>query len=145
MRTGGLVIWRSGSTIALYRGVEYKDPSLKQQKREYNKQLSQKSSFSDTTSMEEEDSQVQESDTDRDNSYEKEVDKLLEGLGPRYTDWPGCDPLPVDADLLPGTIDGYEPPFRILPYGVKATLVGKEATTLRRLARVLPPHFALGM
>ncbi|KAL7609811.1 hypothetical protein Lser_V15G14031 [Lactuca serriola] len=144
MRTGGLVIWRSGSTIALYRGVEYKDPSLKQQKREYNKQLSQKSSFSDTTSMEEEDSQVQESDTDRDNSYEKEVDKLLEGLGPRYTDWPGCDPLPVDADLLPGTINGYEPPFRILPYGVKATLVGKEATTLRRLARVLPPHFALG-
>ncbi|KAG5075643.1 hypothetical protein JHK84_056874 [Glycine max] len=34
-------------------------------------------------------------------NYEHEVDKLLDGLGPRYTDWPGCDPLPVDADMLP--------------------------------------------
>ncbi|KAI3504209.1 hypothetical protein L1887_32754 [Cichorium endivia] len=139
MRTGGLVIWRSGSTVALYRGVGYEDPSLKQKRRENNNQLSEKSSFSDETL------QGHELDTDSTElKYEEEVDKLLEGLGPRYTDWPGCDPLPVDADLLPGTIDGFEPPFRILPYGVKATLVGREATSLRRLARFLPPHFALG-
>lgn len=77
--------------------------------------------------------------------YEDEVDKLLEGLGPRYADWPGCDPLPVDADLLPGIVPGYQPPFRVLPYGVRSSLGVKEATSLRRLARVLPPHFAIGM
>ncbi|KAJ9556803.1 hypothetical protein OSB04_011417 [Centaurea solstitialis] len=152
-RTGGLVIWRSGSTIALYRGVGYEDPSLRQKKREYNKEISERSSFSDAGSMDglqlhehapstSEDNEGAESTTEV--NYEKEVDKLLEGLGPRYTDWPGCDPLPVDADLLPGTVDGYQPPFRILPYGVKATLIGREATNLRRLARFLPPHFALG-
>lgn len=77
-------------------------------------------------------------------TYEDEVDLLLDGLGPRYEDWPGSDPLPVDADLLPATVPGYKPPFRLLPYGVRSTLGGKEATSLRRLARVLPPHFALG-
>ena len=45
-------------------------------------------------------------------NYEHEVDKLLDGLGPRYTDWPGCDPLTVDADMLPVTVPGYQPPFR---------------------------------
>ncbi|CAD6253361.1 unnamed protein product [Miscanthus lutarioriparius] len=41
--------------------------------------------------------------------YEDEIDKLLDELGPRYTDWPGSDPLPVDADLLPATVPGYKP------------------------------------
>ncbi|KAG5075646.1 hypothetical protein JHK84_056877 [Glycine max] len=77
-------------------------------------------------------------------NYEHEVDKLLDGLGPRYTDWPGCDPLPVDADMLPVTVPGYQPPFRVLPFGVRATLGLREATALRRIARTLPPHFALG-
>ncbi|KAI3693113.1 hypothetical protein L6452_32943 [Arctium lappa] len=153
-RTGGLVIWRSGSTIALYRGIGFEDPSIRQKKREYNKEISERSSFSDPDATTDglqghehalsnvEDNEGTESTAEL--NYEKEVDKLLEGLGPRYTDWPGCDPLPVDADLLPGTVDGYQPPFRILPYGVKATLIGREATNLRRLARFLPPHFALG-
>lgn len=77
-------------------------------------------------------------------NYEDEVDKMLDGLGTRYTDWPGPGPLPVDADLLPSFIPGYNPPFRILPYGVRSTVGHKEATALKRLARVLPPHFALG-
>ena len=77
--------------------------------------------------------------------YEDEVDKLLEGLGPRYTDWLGCDPLLVDTDMLPGFVPGYEPPFRILPFGVRPSLGQREATALRRLVRFLPPHFALGM
>ncbi|KAH0993871.1 hypothetical protein GBA52_005354 [Prunus armeniaca] len=73
--------------------------------------------------------------------YEDEVDKLLDSLGPRFKDWPGCDPLPVDADMLPGIVPGYQPPFRVLPYGVRSTLGLKEATSLRRLARVLPITF----
>lgn len=99
-------------------------------------------------------SKVESISTERDSSnpesssdvrYEDEVDKLLDDLGPRYEDWPGDGPLPVDADLLPGVFPGYRPPFRLLPYGVRSTLSNKEATALRRLARVLPPHFALGM
>lgn len=78
-------------------------------------------------------------------SYELEVDKLLDDLGPRYTDWSGCDPLPVDADMLPATVPGYQPPFRVLPFGVRSTLGLREATSLRRIARTLPPHFALGL
>jgi hypothetical protein len=54
--------------------------------------------------------------------YEDEIDKLLDELGPRYTDWPGSDPLPVDADLLPATVPDYKPPFRVLPYGVRPSL-----------------------
>jgi len=76
--------------------------------------------------------------------YEDEIDKLLDELGPRYTDWPGSDPLPVDADLLPATVPGYKPPFRVLPYGVRPSLSRMDTTNLRRLARGLPPHFALG-
>ncbi|KAL5568139.1 hypothetical protein UlMin_024714 [Ulmus minor] len=76
--------------------------------------------------------------------YEDEVDKLLEGLGPRYTDWLGCDPLPVDTDMLLGFVPGYEPPFRILPFRVRPSLDQREAIALRRLAKFLPPHFALG-
>lgn len=77
--------------------------------------------------------------------YEDEIDKLLSDLGPRYADWPGDSPLPVDADLLPNLVPGYQPPFRLLPYGVRRTLGMKESTSLRRIARTLPPHFALGM
>ncbi|KAK6929858.1 hypothetical protein RJ641_003952 [Dillenia turbinata] len=39
-------------------------------------------------------------------NYEHEVGKLLDGLGPRYEDWPGGHPSPVDTDMLPGTIPG---------------------------------------
>ena len=52
----------------------------------------------------------------------------MDGLGPRYADWPGCDPLPVDADMLPGIVLGYQPPFRVLPYGVRRSLGLKEGT-----------------
>lgn len=75
---------------------------------------------------------------------EKEADKLLDGLGPRFTDWWGYEPLPVDADLLPATVPGFRKLFRLLPYGVKSNLTNREMTILRRLSRPLPCHFALG-
>ncbi|KAH0993913.1 hypothetical protein GBA52_005396 [Prunus armeniaca] len=101
-KTGGLVIWRSGTSLSLYRGVSYEVPNVKTPQEK-----------SENTSQEKEDTeQLAEV------KYEDEVDKLLDSLCPRFKDWPGCDPLPVDADMLPGIVPGYQPPFRVLPYGV---------------------------
>lgn len=161
-KTGGLVIWRSGTSVILYRGVSY---DVKLNKQKYDKHEIPVNSFPEATDKRRRDPLGPESYNDvhahpanslttaeenKDTeslpevNYEDEVDKLLNELGPRYTDWPGCDPLPVDADLLPGTVPGYEPPFRVLPYGMRPSLGIKEATSLRRIARALPPHFALG-
>ncbi|CAD6263445.1 unnamed protein product [Miscanthus lutarioriparius] len=74
----------------------------------------------------------------------EETDKLLDGLGPRFSGWWGYDPLPVDADLLPAIVPGYRRPFRLLPSGVPPKLTDREMTILRRLARPLPFHYALG-
>ncbi|XXG43572.1 hypothetical protein AAC387_Pa01g3570 [Persea americana] len=165
-KTGGLVIWRSGTSVSLYRGVGYELPSAQSAKK--RSQLVPKKnpdSFSIATEkatgdsieksshgymqatharLEDAAEEKKEPNSMPEIKYETEIDKLLDGLGPRYTDWPGSGPLPVDADLLPGVVPGYKSPFRILPYGVRPTIGGKEMTSLRRLARVLPPHFALG-
>lgn len=156
-KTGGLVIWRSGTSVSLYRGVSYEVPSVKLSKRIYKREDASPSSLptrtTDNTDKQVPSSQPGKETTDVEKKdevsqpevdYEDEVNKLLEGLGPRYMDWQGSNPLPVDADMLPGIVPGYDPPFRVLPYGVRSTLGQKEATSLRRLARVLPPHFALG-
>ncbi|KAK9090516.1 hypothetical protein Sjap_023693 [Stephania japonica] len=74
----------------------------------------------------------------------EEVDHLLNGLGPRFTDWWGDEPVPVDADLLPAVVPGYRRPFRLLPYGIRPKLTNDEMTTLKRLSRHLPYQFALG-
>ncbi|KAG8370335.1 hypothetical protein BUALT_Bualt14G0106100 [Buddleja alternifolia] len=163
-KTGGLVIWRSGTSLSLYRGVTYEDSAQKLKKKIFRKnEISHKSPpFTNNTRQRSSEfgpsgntdvHQAEPISTNLDNrspetssevEYDDEVDKLLDSLGPRYIDWPGDGPLPVDADLLPGFVAGYQPPFRLLPYGVRSTLGNKEATALRRLARVLPPHFALG-
>lgn len=157
------MIWRSGSAVALYRGVSYVDPSVQRYKQLQKKTYPQGSSSAESGKRvtyelgPSKDVWVPQAEAEAEGSlkeespkplpetrYEDEVDVLLDGLGPRYEDWPGSDPLPVDADLLPGIVPGYKPPFRLLPYGVRSTVGGKEATSLRRLARVIPPHFALG-
>ncbi|XP_010532602.1 PREDICTED: CRM-domain containing factor CFM3A, chloroplastic/mitochondrial-like [Tarenaya hassleriana] len=165
-KTGGLVIWRSGTSISLYRGVSYEVQSVKLNKRIYKREDDASSSARQgdsrpslpTNSTNSTDKQVHPPQPDKETTiarkkdeasqpevdYEVEVDKLLAGLGPRYMDWQGSNPLPVDADMLPGVIPGYKPPFRVLPYGVRASLGQNEGTSLRRLARVIPPHFALG-
>lgn len=74
-----------------------------------------------------------------------DLNHLLDELGPRFEDWLGREPLPVDADLLPPAVPGYKTPFRLLPYRVRHCLSNKEMTKFRRLARTVPPHFALGM
>lgn len=160
-----MVIWRSGTSISLYRGVAYEDPALKLKKKIFGKNelpqmpppaseetvqdSPQLGPLADSDAPQVESVSIEPDKSNLETSselkYEDEMDKLLEGLGPRYEDWPGDGPLPVDADLLPGIVPGFQPPFRLLPYGVRSTISVKEATSLRRLARVLPPHFALGM
>lgn len=76
---------------------------------------------------------------------EIEYKDLLSGLGPRFHDWWGTGLLPVDADLLPPTIPGYKTPFRLLPTGMRSRLTNAEMTNLRKLAKSLPCHFALGI
>ncbi|KAL1538610.1 CRM-domain containing factor CFM2, chloroplastic [Salvia divinorum] len=174
-KTGGLVVWRSGSNIILFRGTDYKYPyfatdRLSNDSSEESPEIDQDQRILGTRSIQ---SPVANAlDSTRLNSdaqiphppliqgvgspntvrfqlsgeaqIAEEADALLEGLGPRFKDWWGHDPLPVDADLLPAVIPGYRRPFRLLPYGVKPKLTNDEMTTLRRLGRHLPIHFALG-
>lgn len=175
------MIWRSGTSISLYRGVSYEN--TKPVKKQYHNTLNtydrplnafkHSGILSDNVknidmqddhakNIDIQDYNVKNIDVQVEGEYsiplektngsglsteikyEDEIDNLLDSIGPRYSDWPGSDPLPVDADLLPGIVPGFKPPFRILPYGVRPTLGLKEGTALRRLARMLPPHFALG-
>ncbi|KAL9424720.1 hypothetical protein AB3S75_031775 [Citrus x aurantiifolia] len=176
-KTGGLVVWRSGSKIILYRGADYKypyfladesstdgassddlpnqlvdDEGLDETKTHSSGADSVKPSGQSPTNK-----KVQQTLIHGVGSPDKvrfqlpgeaelveEADRLLDGLGPRFTDWWGYDPQPVDADLLPATVPGYRRPFRLLPYGVQPKLTNDEMTTLRRLGRPLPCHFALG-
>ncbi|XP_057761259.1 CRM-domain containing factor CFM2, chloroplastic [Arachis stenosperma] len=177
-KTGGLVVWRSGSKILLYRGVNYKYPYFLSDEVFGHKNIDdalQLSEHSDDKDFDERQSHaskmnlVTNADQRSDIKAAKpalikgvgnlnkvrfelpgevelaaDADQLLIGLGPRFTDWWGYDPLPVDADLLPAVIPGYRKPFRLLPYGVKSKLTDDEMTTLRRLGKPLPCHFALG-
>ncbi|KAF5958868.1 hypothetical protein HYC85_006093 [Camellia sinensis] len=170
-KTGGLVIWRSGSNIILYRGANYKYPYFLSDNNSTNDTsagTSRSSSMDSGVHVREESCS---SGTDYLNSagrhssnkmaqppliqgYDfqlpgeaqlvEEADSLLDGLGPRFTDWWGYDPLPVDADLLAAIVPGYRKPFRLLPYGVKPKLTNDEMTILKRLGRPLPCHFVLG-
>ncbi|TXG58982.1 hypothetical protein EZV62_016811 [Acer yangbiense] len=176
MKTGGLVVWRSGSKIILYRGPNYKYPYF----------LSDPSSMHDASPDGLPNQHSDNGELDKLNGHSsgmdgvkppvpsptnqraqpaiirgvgspdkvrfqqpgeaelaEEADRLLDGLGPRFTDWWGYDPQPVDADLLPAIVPGYRRPFRLLPYGVQPKLTNDEMTTLRRLGRPLPCHFAL--
>ncbi|XP_055803281.1 CRM-domain containing factor CFM2, chloroplastic isoform X2 [Solanum dulcamara] len=169
-KTGGLVVWRSGSNIILYRGADYKYPYFSENSFENNSAqdatsdlfMGTEEHMTNSSSMD----AVKSDASDRklpprviqgvgspdrvrfelpgEAEHTEEADKLLEGLGPRFTDWWGCEPLPIDADLLPAVVPGYKKPFRLLPYGVKPKLTNDEMTTLRRLGRPLPCHFALG-
>lgn len=169
-KTGGLVIWRSGSNMIVYRGADYKYPYFLNEDNGTNETLQ----FDDGIDGENEKCSsrmdgVRSAGSPLSNKTVKppliqgvgspnrvrfqlpgelqlaeESDHLLDGLGPRFTDWWGYDPLPVDADLLPAVVPGYRKPFRLLPYGVKPILTNDEMTTLKRLGRPLPCHFALG-
>ncbi|KAL5817983.1 hypothetical protein ACOSQ3_026361 [Xanthoceras sorbifolium] len=155
-RTGGLVIWRSGSVMVVYRGTNYEGPSSKSQPLDRGEALfvPDVSSADRTTSTNvngetstPEKSEPVLSNLDRTKNMteeEAEYNSLLDSLGPRFHEWWGTGILPVDADLLPQTVPGYKTPFRLLPTGMRSHLTNAEMTNLRKLARSLPCHFALG-
>lgn len=160
-RTGGLVIWRSGSSVVLYRGMSYNLPCVQSyaKQNQVNTMISQSSSgivSNDLTQRVGSPDSVRTADVNKSTRHleklsEKEItdlselNHLLEDLGPRYKDWSGREPLPVDADLLPSMVPGYKRPFRLLPHGFRYSLRDKHVTYYRRTARIMPPHFALGM
>lgn len=179
-KTGGLVVWRSGTIIVLFRGADYKFPYFSCHDDNLPNDTGNGASPVDQQmdlNREHGGSEACTSDgnagtsavvkTLGDGSHPplirgvgspnivrfqlpgeaqlaEEADRLLEGLGPRFTDWWGYEPLPVDADLLPAVVTGHRRPFRLLPYGVKPILTNDEMTILKRLGRPLPCHFALG-
>ncbi|KAF7819879.1 CRM-domain containing factor CFM3, chloroplastic/mitochondrial [Senna tora] len=155
-RTGGLVVWRSGSLMMVYRGHNYERPTSRCQPNEMERDgLSVpdvsagsllKTTDSKVTSSSEESKPVMRNQVQPVNmtADEAEYNSLIDGLGPRFVEWWGTGILPVDADLLPPTIPGYKTPFRLLPTGMRPGLTNAELTNLRKLAKALPCHFALG-
>ncbi|PKA48839.1 Chloroplastic group IIA intron splicing facilitator CRS1, chloroplastic [Apostasia shenzhenica] len=174
-KTGGLVVWRSGSIVVLYRGTGYKYPYFHAGE-EKNLSTYEESVESNVHHVAETDRRSGSLLTHGANTsskstasivtpkyvagvgspnklrfqlpgeaqLEEEAERLLDGLGPRFTDWWGYSPHPVDADLLPPIVLSYRKPFRLLPFGLKPKLTDREATILKRLSRHIPFHFALG-
>lgn len=151
-RTGGLVIWRSGSVMVVYRGSNYEGPSRSQSIGREGEALfvpdvsSATNVVRDTTSTAEKCDPVVVNPVRNESMTEEEAEynRLLDGLGPRFVEWWGTGLLPVDADLLPEKIPGYKTPFRLLPAGMRPRLTNAEMTNLRKIAKSLPCHFALG-
>ncbi|KAM0829642.1 hypothetical protein ACQ4PT_066758 [Festuca glaucescens] len=155
-RTGGTVIWRSGRSIVLYRGMNYNLRCVQSYAKTVEVDSPEEAGDAISavpSSLEHNLQKSSANDVNRATSFvipseeateTFDIDSFLDQLGPRYKDWSGRNPIPVDADLLPGLVPGYKPPFRQLPYRTKVSLKDKEMTALRRLARQTTPHFALG-
>ncbi|CAA0839074.1 CRS1 / YhbY (CRM) domain-containing protein [Striga hermonthica] len=153
-RTGGLVTWRSGSVMVVFRGTNYEGPISKS----HSVNTGDDSLFvpnvtSDNSVTQEgagkspvleKPNPVTATPVKSMSAEEAEYNTLLDGLGPRFEDWWGTGVLPVDSDLLPPTIPGYKTPFRLLPARMRSRLTNAEMTNLRKLAKSLPCHFALG-
>lgn len=162
MKTGGVVVWRKKHALVIYRGRNYLLALKTFPKVHHGYGCdSDESSFDnccrDTIVASEVNSSehgllgiMSEMDKQEENVlmngslYEKEADRLLDGLGPRFLDWWWRKPLPVDGDLLPEVVPGFMPPFRLCPPHARSKLTDDELTYLRKLARPLPTHFVLG-
>lgn len=159
MKTGGFVVWRMKNALVVYRGCDY-TLRHKEQGHEFlrNQQISSfteniketsiflplKSSRSSEDEMISGENSEEDSLAMNESLYEREANRLLDDLGPRYVDWWWPKPLPVDADLLPEVVPGFKPPFRLYPPRSRSKLTDDELTHLRKLAHSLPTHFVLG-
>lgn len=138
-RTSGLVIWRSGSVMVVYRGKNYEGPPSEPLLSTDTASVNTASAAAENTSQ-----MLPQEHRENLTAEEVEYNKLLDGLGPRFVDWWGTGILPVDGDLLPQTIPDFMPPLRLLPARMRLGLTNAELTNLRKLAKSLPCHFALG-
>ncbi|ONM04945.1 chloroplast RNA splicing1 [Zea mays] len=168
IKTGGLVVWTKGDMHFVYRGSKYQQNAKHSHtfltnvhkgylvKHNVHTTLLKYGSIGPVliNNYGEADDAFQENDQSicgqkdeepvKGTLYEREVNRLLDTLGPRFVDWWWDTPLPVDADLLPEFVPGFKTPYRLCPPGVRPTLADEELTYLRKLARLLPTHFALG-
>ncbi|XP_016473937.2 chloroplastic group IIA intron splicing facilitator CRS1, chloroplastic-like isoform X2 [Nicotiana tabacum] len=161
MKTGGFVVWRKKNALVVYRGCDYTlrqkdDPKRlhdflrSQQNSSSTDTFKKKSAFLSSNSSRRSvdvisgESSEDDSLTINESLFEREANRLLDDLGPRYVDWWWPKPLPVDADLLPEVVPGFKPPFRLCPPRSRSKLTDDELTHLRKLARSLPTHFVLG-
>lgn len=170
IKTGGLVVWSRKDCIVAYRGCNYQmkarfqrhsrrfspngqttDILSNHRRLESNLALPIQSSEPENMDMKQ-NSQSPELlmgrslcvDPAHKSLYEREGDRLLDGLGPRFVDWWYPKPLPVDGDMLSEVVPGFKPPFRLCPPRVRPQLTDDELTYLRKLARPMPVHFVLG-
>ncbi|THG22139.1 hypothetical protein TEA_020855 [Camellia sinensis var. sinensis] len=153
-RTGGLIIWRSGSVMVVFRGSNYEGPSQRPKLMDgegdtlfvpdVSSADNQINSIVNSSPILEKTKMPISDRVENLTEDEAEYNGLLDGLGPRFEDWWGTGILPVDGDLLPQTIPGYKTPFRLLPTGMRSRVTNAELTNLRKLAKSLPCHFALG-
>lgn len=165
-KTGGLVVLSKKDFLVVYRGSNHQlttkgSPSLRTNCYEMNRvesatkgdlcQVESSHSSSEILSwnadhMDSISAGIQDMNCQPVNGslYERETDRLLDGLGPRFIDWWMHKPLPVDADLLPEEVPGFQPPFRLCPPHSSAKLTDYELTYFRKLAHPLPTHFVLG-
>ncbi|CAH8352559.1 unnamed protein product [Eruca vesicaria subsp. sativa] len=158
-RTGGMVIWRAGSVMVVYRGRDYQGPSVisnQMARPEETLFVPDVSSAGDEATNAKDNKNQNAPQEIKDpivknpirkesmTEEEAEFNKLLDSLGPRFHEYWGTGILPVDADLLPPTIPGYKTPFRLLPTGMRSNLTNAEMTNLRKIGKTLPCHFALG-
>lgn len=139
--TGGIVIWREGPAVVIYRGKDYVPGWMRkfEEREEAYRERLQSLGLD-----EEDDRKLKEGKPQTSKIGKIEIDELLDDLGPEYTEWTEGGHVPVDGDLLLPPNSGFKSPFRRLPYGVRHRLNNFEMTEMRHLARKLSPHFALG-
>ncbi|KAL2945219.1 CRM-domain containing factor CFM3 chloroplastic/mitochondrial [Bienertia sinuspersici] len=132
-KTGGLVIWRSGSSVVLFRGLTYKLDCVQS----YKEDMKVNSDVSQHLGRLPDSLRLQKKVSEEESKEMRELNNMLDELGPRYVDWSGPPPLPVDADLLPAVVVRYRTPFRLLPYGVRRHLKDEETTRFRLAAAMV--------
>ncbi|CAK7344301.1 unnamed protein product [Dovyalis caffra] len=143
MKTGGLVVWTRKDTHVVYRGCNYqwKRNNVVATVDENFPGMGVGEEFKSAGILTEADLNTQPING---SLFERETDRLLDGLGPRFVDWWMRKPLPVDADLLPEVVKGFRPPSRLCPPCTRSKLKDDELTYFRKLAQSLPTHFVLG-
>ncbi|CAK9138371.1 unnamed protein product [Ilex paraguariensis] len=161
IKTGGLVVWIKKDVLVVYRGFSYQLGLNNYSKvhhglaiggKKYSSNIRHQASITSSQvkinacTVNERMGRMDGEETILVNGslFEREANRLLDGLGPRFVDWWMQKPLPVDADLLPEVVPGFKVPFRLCPPCTRSQLTDDELTYLRKLARPLPIHFVLG-